>query len=167
MRDKPIWFVSPEDLILSKLMWANDSGSELQMRDVSQLILSAKDLDKDYLSAWAETLGVWLPLKRQPAMRDTPPEIQQIMRELYSALTCEERLEMAAGMFDAAVELAKAGILNQNPDISDSDLRWKLFCGSTEIAIPIPKRTVFVPFYLGISSNRDARRRREAVLILR
>jgi hypothetical protein len=32
------WITSREDLILSKLVWARDSGSEMQLRDVRTLI---------------------------------------------------------------------------------------------------------------------------------
>lgn len=34
----PLWMVSPEDLILSKLVWAKDSRSELQLRDVRSVL---------------------------------------------------------------------------------------------------------------------------------
>lgn len=50
--------VAPEDLILSKLVWAKQSQSELQQRDVVQLIQSVMDLDWQYLERWAVTLGV-------------------------------------------------------------------------------------------------------------
>ena len=50
------WIVSREDLILSKLAWALDSGSELQMRDVRSLL--GDDVDWQYLNQWAPTLGV-------------------------------------------------------------------------------------------------------------
>jgi hypothetical protein len=50
------WIVSREDLILSKLAWALDSGSELQQRDVRQLLSGV--LDMDYLNRWAPVLGV-------------------------------------------------------------------------------------------------------------
>ena len=50
--------VAPEDLILSKLIWAKESQSELQQRDVVQLMQSVKDLDWPYLERWAVTLGV-------------------------------------------------------------------------------------------------------------
>jgi Nucleotidyl transferase AbiEii toxin, Type IV TA system len=50
------WIVSPEDLILSKLVWARDSGSELQMRDVRQLL--ATPVDIAYIRDWAPRLGV-------------------------------------------------------------------------------------------------------------
>lgn len=50
---------TPEDLTLQKLRWAKDTGSEQQRRDV-QGILRAQEgsLDWEYLTRWAETLGV-------------------------------------------------------------------------------------------------------------
>lgn len=50
------WLVSREDLILSKLAWAKNSESELQMRDVRNLLSS--EVDMGYLRQWAPTLGV-------------------------------------------------------------------------------------------------------------
>ena len=50
------WIVSREDLILSKLIWARDSASELQLRDVKQLL--AGPVDAGYLHEWAPLLGV-------------------------------------------------------------------------------------------------------------
>lgn len=54
-----LWMVSPEDLILSKLVWAKDSGSELQRRDVRGVLKVQGDaLDSAYLERWASTLSV-------------------------------------------------------------------------------------------------------------
>jgi hypothetical protein len=50
------WIVSREDLILSKLAWALESGSELQRRDIRQLL--AHSVDVDYVRLWAPQLGV-------------------------------------------------------------------------------------------------------------
>jgi hypothetical protein len=50
------WIVSKEDLILSKLVWAKDSESELQRRDIRNLLTSGADLA--YLREWALRLGV-------------------------------------------------------------------------------------------------------------
>jgi len=55
--------VAPEDLILSKLVWGKESGSELQRRDVVALIQGVKELDWPYLEQWAVTLGVADQLK--------------------------------------------------------------------------------------------------------
>ena len=57
----PTWIVSREDPILSKLVWSLDSGSDLQLRDVRQLL--AKSIDVDYLNRWASVLGVETPLR--------------------------------------------------------------------------------------------------------
>lgn len=54
--DFQTWIVSREDLILSKLYWAKDSKSELQLRDVQNLL--ASDCDLEYLQSRAESLGV-------------------------------------------------------------------------------------------------------------
>lgn len=54
-----IFIVSREDLILSKLVWALDTDSELQRRDVRVLMQGPEDcLDRDYVSAWSVKLGV-------------------------------------------------------------------------------------------------------------
>ena len=50
------WIVSCEDLILSKLVWALESNSELQRRDIHQLL--AEPVDLDYIRKWASQLGV-------------------------------------------------------------------------------------------------------------
>jgi hypothetical protein len=50
------WVVSCEDLILSKLVWALESNSELQRRDIQQLLSGSVDLD--YIRNWAQQLKV-------------------------------------------------------------------------------------------------------------
>ncbi len=50
------WIESREDLILSKLVWAKDSNSELQLRDVRALL--AGGADRTYLRRWATKLSV-------------------------------------------------------------------------------------------------------------
>lgn len=50
------WIVTAEDLVLSKLVWAKDSGSELQMRDVRSLLGEA--IDRNYVEEWARKLAV-------------------------------------------------------------------------------------------------------------
>ena len=50
----PVWLVSKEDLIISKLFWARDSHSELQLRDVKNLLASGYDVE--YLERWTRKL---------------------------------------------------------------------------------------------------------------
>ena len=45
-----------EDLIISKLFWAKDSHSELQLRDVKNL--ASAGYDADYVAHWTQTLGL-------------------------------------------------------------------------------------------------------------
>jgi len=52
------YVVAPEDLILSKLDWAKDTRSEVQLTDVRNLLKSVKGLDRRYLARWVKRLGV-------------------------------------------------------------------------------------------------------------
>ena len=49
-----VWLVSKEDLIISKLFWARDSHSELQLRDIKNLLASGYDVE--YLERWTRKL---------------------------------------------------------------------------------------------------------------
>jgi hypothetical protein len=53
------WLISPEDLLLQKLVWGRGSQSEKQWRDVLGILkLQADFLDYGYLTEWAENLGL-------------------------------------------------------------------------------------------------------------
>jgi len=52
------FIVAPEDLILSKLEWAKDSRSEIQLADVRSLLRAVEGLDRNYLQRWASRLNV-------------------------------------------------------------------------------------------------------------
>lgn len=56
IRDFETWIVSKEDLILSKLFWAKDSMSELQLRDVKNLVVTG--CDRAYIEYWTPRLGL-------------------------------------------------------------------------------------------------------------
>ncbi len=51
-----VWIINKDDLILSKLNWAKISRSEMQMRDVANLLRNGYDIE--YVNKWAEKLGV-------------------------------------------------------------------------------------------------------------
>ncbi|MFY9493069.1 MAG: nucleotidyl transferase AbiEii/AbiGii toxin family protein [Minisyncoccia bacterium] len=54
-----VYFVSPEDLILSKLLWYRESKSSRHLEDVESVFkISGKRLDKKYLKLWAKKLDV-------------------------------------------------------------------------------------------------------------
>lgn len=54
--DFEAYLVSREDLILSKLLWARDSRSDFQLRDVRNLL--GAPCDEEYLDLWASRLTV-------------------------------------------------------------------------------------------------------------
>lgn len=51
-----VWIVTPEDLIISKLYWAKDSLSEMQLKDIHNLLGTVKNLDEKYIHCWVERL---------------------------------------------------------------------------------------------------------------
>lgn len=51
-----LWIISRENLVLSKLHWAKDSKSEMQLRDVASIIRNG--YDEKYVLDWARKLGV-------------------------------------------------------------------------------------------------------------
>lgn len=54
--------VSVEDLILAKIAWATETGSDRQLRDVAGMVdIAGADLDRAYIERWAEELGVSAP----------------------------------------------------------------------------------------------------------
>jgi len=53
-----VFIVSPEDLILSKLDWAKESRSQMQLDDVRNLLRSVQGLDTTYLNHWVDRLGL-------------------------------------------------------------------------------------------------------------
>ncbi|MHC4555919.1 MAG: nucleotidyltransferase [Planctomycetota bacterium] len=52
----PIWFISAEDLVISKLVWAKDSRSEIQLNDVRNLMETIDNLDLKYIDNWISQL---------------------------------------------------------------------------------------------------------------
>jgi len=58
IKNSPMQFISLEDLILAKLLWAKDSHSEMQLKDVRNLIETADNLDLKYIKNWVPKLGL-------------------------------------------------------------------------------------------------------------
>jgi predicted nucleotidyltransferase len=58
-----ISLISPEDLVLNKLVWARESNSEIQKKDVKNILMMTADLDLDYIRHWSKRLHVAALLK--------------------------------------------------------------------------------------------------------
>ena len=56
IEDFSTWIASKEDLIISKLFWAKDSRSEMQLRDVKNL--ASTGYDAAYVERWTGSLGL-------------------------------------------------------------------------------------------------------------
>ncbi len=54
----PVWFVTAEDLVVSKLLWAKDSHSEIQLKDVANLMQTVDNLDLKYVNGWVRELSL-------------------------------------------------------------------------------------------------------------
>jgi hypothetical protein len=59
----PVAVISPEDLILSKLVWARGSASARQAEDVRLLLRDVPALDDVYLQHWAGALELTVALE--------------------------------------------------------------------------------------------------------
>jgi hypothetical protein len=51
------WAITPEDLILAKLQWIQQTGTPFQMRDINEL-LEIGNLDKNYIMEWCKKLNL-------------------------------------------------------------------------------------------------------------
>ena len=58
IEQSPMWFISAEDLVISKLLWAKDSHSEMQLKDVGNLMETVDNLDLKYIGNWVRELGL-------------------------------------------------------------------------------------------------------------
>ncbi len=58
IEQSPIWFVSAEDLVISKLLWAKDSHSEMQLKDVGNLMETVDNLESKYIDNWIRELDL-------------------------------------------------------------------------------------------------------------
>ncbi len=63
--DLSLVIVAPEDLIISKLDWARETSSEVQLADARNVLASA-GVDREYLAGWVTRLGLE-PLYRRVA----------------------------------------------------------------------------------------------------
>ena len=56
---RKVWMLTPEDIILAKLLWYKMSQSEVQMGDILSVWKIQRDaLDLNYLRSWAARLSV-------------------------------------------------------------------------------------------------------------
>lgn len=57
IKGQSINFISPEDLILSKLFWYQETESTRQLEDIESVVNIQEKLDWDYIKKWAREQG--------------------------------------------------------------------------------------------------------------
>jgi hypothetical protein len=55
--DIEVWVVSPEDLLISKLIWIQDWQAAIQVEDI-RIMATLPDLDFEYLNYWVKRLNL-------------------------------------------------------------------------------------------------------------
>ena len=69
-------FASPEDVILKKMEYYREGGSEKHLRDIAGVLRVTSAIDREYLAQWAQELGVeeiWQRILIDFEGRPTPP----------------------------------------------------------------------------------------------
>ncbi|MBI4688933.1 MAG: hypothetical protein HY754_01465 [Nitrospirae bacterium] len=52
-------FAAPEDVIIKKMQYYKEGGSEKHLRDITGILkISGDEIDKDYIEEWAKRLGL-------------------------------------------------------------------------------------------------------------
>ncbi len=66
------WFAAPEDLILKKMQYYQEGGSDKHLRDITGILkVSGDQLDVGYVQSWSERLGVadiWRRIQEHPGL---------------------------------------------------------------------------------------------------
>ncbi len=102
------WIVSREDLILSKLIWAEESGSELQRRDVRSLLDGS--IDREYLEQSGRKTGTHCITVARTHMNDTSPKVAALVAERHQKMSPDERMRIAAEMFETARAIVESSL---------------------------------------------------------
>ncbi len=62
-------FASPEDVIIKKMEYYKEGGSEKHLRDIAGILkISGEMVDKDYIAEWSRQLGlteIWDAIQRR------------------------------------------------------------------------------------------------------
>ncbi len=57
--EREVFVAAPEDVIVSKLRYYQEGGSEKHLRDIAAMLqVSGEEIDQEYISHWAQELGL-------------------------------------------------------------------------------------------------------------
>jgi len=67
--DQDTYFAAPEDVIIKKMEFYKEGGSEKHLRDITGILkVSGEEIDRAYIDHWAERLGlkeIWDAIRRR------------------------------------------------------------------------------------------------------
>lgn len=67
------WIAAPEDVLIAKMRWHRESGSDRHLRDCVGILKVSGDLiDRDYVERWSsalDLLAIWRTLLERAAQR--------------------------------------------------------------------------------------------------
>lgn len=71
--DRKVWFAAPEDVIVKKMVYYREGGSDKHLRDIAGVLrVQQSQLDRGYIELWARELGlrdIWKTIIEQEATR--------------------------------------------------------------------------------------------------
>jgi hypothetical protein len=73
-------------------------------------------------------------------MNDTSEQMEKRYHALLMRRSGARRLAMGCAMFDAAREIVKSSILNENPGLTDNELKEKIFVRFYGLDFSEPRR---------------------------
>ena len=160
--DRNLYLVAPEDLILSKLEWAKESRSEMQLSDVRNLLnsIAAQPALFDPLG---KGIGRRIALPRGEQVKDTAPAVERKFRQMLLKRSGEKRLKMGCSMHATARALAVASLLQKHPGSHAAELKRLLFLQfyGADFAPKERKRIISALSKTGTSSKAPSARVRE------
>lgn len=67
--DHSIYAASPEDVIIAKMLYYQEGGSEKHLRDIAGILkVTGAEVDRDYVERWAKTMSlveIWTAILRR------------------------------------------------------------------------------------------------------
>ena len=59
LEDRDVYFAAPEDVVIAKLMYCKEGGSEKHLRDIAGILkVGGDEVDQEYIGRWAATFGL-------------------------------------------------------------------------------------------------------------
>ena len=59
LQEHSVWFAAPEDVIIKKMVYFREGGSDKHLRDIAGVLrIQGERIDRDYIQRWVDRLGL-------------------------------------------------------------------------------------------------------------